>query len=43
MIKDQNGSYVATPERAVTDVLYFNPLYHFDNPRAVNFKNVEFI
>jgi hypothetical protein len=43
MIKDQNGNYVATPERAVADMLYFNPHYHLDNPGAVDFKNVKLL
>jgi hypothetical protein len=26
----------ASPERAVADILYFNPSYHFDNLRGIN-------
>lgn len=28
----QNGIKVATPERAIADMLYFNPAFHFDRP-----------
>ena len=42
-IEDQNGNYVATPERAVADMLYFNPRYHFDNPEAVDFDKVKLL
>lgn len=42
-IEDQNGNYVATPERAVADMLYFNPRYHFDNPEAVDFDKVRIL
>ncbi|MEK7544860.1 MAG: hypothetical protein AAB551_01900 [Patescibacteria group bacterium] len=28
----QNGIRIATPERALADLLYFNPFYHFDRP-----------
>jgi hypothetical protein len=39
-IEDQKGNYLATPERAVADMLYFNPRYHFDNPEALDFDKV---
>ena len=39
-IEDQNGNYVANTERAVADMLYFNPRYHFDNPEAVDYGKV---
>lgn len=42
-IEDQNGNYVATPERAVADMLYFNPHYHLDNPGVVDFENVKLL
>jgi hypothetical protein len=39
---DKTGKYnIATLERAVADILYFNPKYHFDNPDAINFKEVK--
>lgn len=38
---DKTGKFnLATPERAVADILYFNPKYHFDNPDAINWKEV---
>lgn len=38
---DKKGKFnFATPERAVADILYFNPKYHFDNPTAINWKEV---
>jgi predicted transcriptional regulator of viral defense system len=32
---------VATLERAVADILYFNPHYHFDNPKIINWTEVK--
>jgi len=32
--------FVATPERAVADLLYYNPRYHFDVPELINFDLV---
>lgn len=31
-IQKMNGVLRATPQRAVADMLYFNPWYHFDTP-----------
>ena len=31
----------ATLERAVADMLYFNPKYHFDNPKAIDWRRVK--
>jgi len=42
-IEDKSGNYVATPERAVADMLYFNSRYHFDNPEAVDFEKVRLL
>ncbi|HBG75111.1 MAG: hypothetical protein A2X25_14490 [Chloroflexi bacterium GWB2_49_20] len=42
-ILNQNGVFVASTERAVADMLYFNPKYHFDVPESIDFKNVKFI
>ncbi|MFZ2095048.1 MAG: hypothetical protein WAV05_00285 [Anaerolineales bacterium] len=39
-IDEQNGSFVATLERAVADMLYFNPRYHFDLREAIDFEKV---
>lgn len=39
---DKTGKFnLATPERAVADILYFNPKYHFDNPGAINWTEVK--
>ncbi len=39
---DKSGKFnLATPERAVADILYFNPRYHFDNPAAINLKELK--
>jgi hypothetical protein len=37
----RDGIRKATLERAVADLLYFNPHYYFDNPRAINWKKVK--
>jgi hypothetical protein len=42
-VLNQNGILVATPERAVADMLYFNPRYHFDAPESVDFEMVRSI
>lgn len=42
-ITKQNGNFVATPERAVADMLYFNPKYHFDVPESIDFEKVRLI
>lgn len=31
-VEIRNGIRWATPERAIVDMLYFNPLFHFDRP-----------
>lgn len=39
---DKTGKFnLAGPERAVADILYFNPKYHFDNPGAINWTEVK--
>lgn len=40
-ISFQNGVYVASTERAVADMLYFNPYYHFDNRENINWPRVK--
>lgn len=35
-----NGHYEATIERAVADILYYNPKYYFDNNAAIDFDSV---
>ena len=42
-IANQKGVFVATPERAAADMLYFNPKYHFDVPAALDFAKVKAI
>lgn len=39
----QEGGFVATTERAVADMLYFNPKSHFDVPEVIDFDKVKFI
>jgi hypothetical protein len=39
-ISEQSGDFVATVERAVADLLYFNPRYHFDVREAIDFEAV---
>jgi hypothetical protein len=39
-IHEQNGGFIATVERAVADMLYFNPRYHFDVREAIDFEKV---
>ena len=40
-IYTKDGVNYATIERAVADLLYFNPLYYFDNARLIDWKKVE--
>ena len=40
-IINQSGNFVATTERAVADMLYFNPRYHFDFPENIDFEKVK--
>ena len=42
-INRQNKGHVASPERAVADLLYYNPRYHFDIPQLVDFDLVRSI
>lgn len=42
-IVTQNGVFVATVERAVADMLYFNPKYHFDVSQSIDFDKVRLI
>ncbi len=39
-INIKNGVNIATVERAVADFLYFQPNFHFDNPKQVDWKKV---
>ena len=38
-----NGNRVALPDRAVADLLYYNPHYHFDVPELIDFDSVRWI
>ena len=42
-IQNQNGLFVATPERAVADMLYFNPRYHFDARQGLDWDKVRLV
>ena len=42
-ILENNAGFVATVERAVADMLYFNPRYHFDVREAIDFEKVQVI
>jgi hypothetical protein len=39
-ISSQNGIFIASPERAAADMLYFNPRYYFDVPESIDFDQV---
>lgn len=40
-IEKKGGIITATLERAVADLLYFNPKYFFDNPKKINWRKVK--
>lgn len=42
-IANQNGTFIASTERAVADLLYFNSRYHFDIPESIDFGKVKSI
>lgn len=42
-IYTKDGILYATIERAIADILYFNPFYYFDNDRLVDWKKVRSI
>lgn len=42
-IENQNGIFIATVERAVADMLYFNPNYNFDLRDSIDFDKVQSI
>ena len=39
-IVNNDGNFVASTERAVADMLYFNPKYHFDFSESIDFEKV---
>jgi predicted transcriptional regulator of viral defense system len=42
-VEAQEGFYTATVQRAVADMLYFNPKYHFDLHTSIDWKMVKAI
>lgn len=40
-IEMQNGNQIACVERAVADMLYFRPRFHFDNEKQIDWKKVK--
>lgn len=42
-IEKQGQSFIASTERAVADMLYFNPKYHFDVLESINLERVRSI
>lgn len=40
-IRQESGVFVAEKERAVADMLYFNPKYYFDNPVLIDWDKVK--
>jgi hypothetical protein len=39
-IEKRNGVFIASTVRAVADMLYYNPKYHFDVPENIDFDKV---
>ncbi len=42
-INHTQGRFIASTERAVADLLYYNPRYHFDMPQMIDFDRVTVI
>ncbi len=42
-IEQRNGYFIATLERAIADMLYFNPKYHFDFTDDIDWSRVKMI
>jgi hypothetical protein len=42
-IVSRDGIFIASTERAVVDMLYFDPKYTFDIPEAIDFDKVRSI
>jgi len=40
-IVKKGGNLIATTERAVADLLYYNPKYHFDFSESIDFEKVK--
>lgn len=41
IIQNNKGIFMATTERAIADILYFQPNYHFDADNLINWKLVK--
>lgn len=41
IIQRKDGVLIASLERAVVDMLYFQPNYHFDAPNSINWEQVQ--
>jgi predicted transcriptional regulator of viral defense system len=41
IIQNDKGFFMATTERAIADILYFQPNYHFDADNLINWKLVK--
>jgi len=42
-IINHNGVFIASPERAAADMLYFNSKYHFDAPGSLDLQKIKSI
>jgi hypothetical protein len=42
-IIDRDGLLIASAERAVADMLYYNPRYHFDGSAIIDFEKVKLL
>ncbi len=40
-VVEENGCFTASLERAVADILYFNPKFYFDSPNLIDWEKVE--
>jgi len=40
-VKTESGINIASVERAVADILYFQPNFYFDNPKDIDWSKVE--
>jgi predicted transcriptional regulator of viral defense system len=41
IIQNDQGVFIATTERAIVDILYFQPNYHFDGDNLIDWKLVK--
>lgn len=42
-LMETDGVFLATPERAIADLLYFDPHYHFDQKEKIDWEKVNLI